>query len=272
MRGITSTNAAVLPDRMVSKLRPRPAFLFLPIPTLFAALLVSGSLAAQPSAAARKAPPPHRPLPVRRQAVPPRPAAVPAAAPVKLVPVAAPQTPQWPVNGPPDPPTVAWDGHTLRIDAMNSSLDRILKDVSAQTGAKLQGFDPDQSGADQRIFGTYGPAAPREVLLQLLEGTGYNVILVGDRNAGEPLRIVLSVQPKGLPPGAQNNPPPQENQDDDAEQPLYQPPQPYPPQPYARPGLNPNQPPRTPQQIYQEMQQREQQIREEQMQRENQPQ
>jgi len=270
MRGTTSPNAAVSPDRMVWELRPRSGFLFLVIPILFAALLASAGLVAQPDAALRQTPPPHRPPHARRRAIPPRPAAVPApaaVAPAQLAP-AAPPTPQWPVNGPPDPPTVAWDGHILRIDAMNASLGRILKDVSAQTGAKLQGFDPDQQSADQRIFGNYGPGAPREVLLQLLEGTGYNVIIVGDRNAGEPLRIVLSVQPKGLPPGAQDNAP-SENDQNDVDEP---PQQPYPPQPYMRPGLNPNQPPRTPQQIYQEMQQREQQLREEQLQRENQPQ
>ena len=49
-------------------------------------------------------------------------------------------------------------------------------------------------GADERIFGTYGPGPARDVLSQLLDGSGYNVLMVGDRGAGTPRRIVLTIR------------------------------------------------------------------------------
>ncbi len=169
---------------------------------------------------------------------------------------AAPLTPKWPVNDPPAQPSISWNGHTLRIDAMNASLKEILDEVSKDTGATVAGF-----GTDERIFGVYGPGAPREVLAQLLDGTKYNVIIVGSRAEGAPLRIVLSNPPTGPAPAYTPSP-----EDTD-----YQPP--AQPNPYSqvRPGMVPGQPPRTPQQVYEEMQQREEQMREMQLQRHDQP-
>jgi len=63
------------------------------------------------------------------------------------------------------------------------------------TGAKLEGFS-----ADQRVFGNYGPGTAREVLSQLLEGSGYNVMLIGDQGEGTPREIVLSSKPSGPAP------------------------------------------------------------------------
>ena len=62
-----------------------------------------------------------------------------------------------------------------------------MNDVSAATGAKFEGL-----GADQRIFGTYGPGKARDVLTQLLDGTGYNVLMIGDQGEGTPRQIVLT--------------------------------------------------------------------------------
>ena len=87
---------------------------------------------------------------------------------------------------------MVWDSHGLFIQASNSSLDQILNDISLKTGAKVEGM-----GADERIFGTYGPGPARDVLTELLEGTGYNILLVGDLGQGTPRRIVLSGRPTG---------------------------------------------------------------------------
>ncbi len=65
---------------------------------------------------------------------------------------------------------------------------------------KLEGMDQ-----DQRIFGTYGPGPARDVLSQLLDGSGYNVLMIGDRGQGTPRRIVLSAHSGGggaAPPAA----------------------------------------------------------------------
>ena len=163
------------------------------------------------------------------------PAETPAVAP-------APVVPAWPANERPTPASVTWDSHGLRIEAANSSLAQILEDVSTATGTKVEGFD-----ADQRIFGVYGPGPARDVLSQLLQGSGYNVLLVGDQGQGTPREIVLSSRhPGSAPPPANAAPANAGDEDVDTEEQ----PQPQP----GRPAMPPGGPVRTPQQI-QEMQQ-----------------
>jgi hypothetical protein len=131
--------------------------------------------------------------------------------------------------------------------------------VATATGASVEGLN-----SDQRIFGSYGPGPAREVLSLLLDGSGYNVVMIGDMGQGTPRQIMLSSQPKGpAPPVANNQNTADENNDAAEDQP--QPPPPPPP-PTIRNGFNPGMPPRTPQQIMQEMQQRQQQIEQQQQQ------
>jgi hypothetical protein len=113
----------------------------------------------------------------------------PQAAPAPVLPP-APELPHWPVNEKPTQASVLYDSHGLRISAQNSSLQQILQDVAAATGAKVEGM-----GADERVFGVYGPGQVRDVLSQLLEGSGYNVLLIGDQGQGTPRQIVLSTRP-----------------------------------------------------------------------------
>jgi hypothetical protein len=164
-----------------------------------------------------------------------------------------PKTPDWPVNDRPAAAAVIWNSQGLRIEASNSSLQQILKDISTLTGTKIQGL-----ATDQRIYGTYGPASARQVLAQLLDGSGYNVLMIGDQGQGTPRQILLSAQSSGGPPqqSAANQPPQGDENADAEDQPQPQPePQPQPP---VRNGFAPGAPPRTPQQIMQEMQQRQQ--------------
>jgi hypothetical protein len=182
----------------------------------------------------------------------PSPAEPVAQAPAPAPPV-APPAPNWPINDKPTSATVVWDSHGLRIDAANSSLAQILQAVSTDTGAKVEGLH-----ADQRIFGTYGPGPARDVLSQLLDGTGYNVMMIGDQGEGTPRQIVLSAQPTGPAPVNAGR---SMNSDDDYEADQQQP-QPL-EQPAFRGGFQPPEPPgappRTPQQIMQELQQQQQQ-------------
>jgi hypothetical protein len=136
-----------------------------------------------------------------------------------------------------------WDSHGLRIDATNSSLQQILADVSTETGAKVEGLDN-----DQRIFGTFGPGTARDVLGQLLEGSGYNFLMIGDQGQGTPREIVLSTRTSGSPQAAKPSTP---SDDDEVDEQPQQPQQPE--------GVPNRQifPPRAPMDI----QQREQQLR-----------
>jgi hypothetical protein len=167
--------------------------------------------------------------------------------------VPKPEKPKWPAFDQPAQASVVWDSHGLSIDATNSSLQQILKDVSTATGVKIDGIT-----SDQRVFGVYGPGQARDVLSQLLQGSGYNVIMVGDQGQGTPRQILLSTRQSTTPastarPNQANN----NNEEDEADEPPSPPEQPEPP---VRPAFPPGVPPRTPQQIMQEMHDRQQQI------------
>jgi hypothetical protein len=177
-----------------------------------------------------------------------------------------PVTPNWPINDQPAPATIAWNSSGLRIDAANSSLQQILSEVSTATGARVKGF-----GADERVFGNYGPGPLRDVLSQLLQGSGYNLLMIGDQAHGAPLQIVLSARQSGNAP-AMAAAPPQGQNDDDADSGVDDQVQPVPISPPLRTGFGPGGPVRTPQQVMEEMQrQQEQQQQQQQQQQGNIP-
>jgi hypothetical protein len=198
---------------------------------LSCALLSASPLPAQ-TQPAPSAPPPSvsqdQPTPVQSGPAPHRrnhaatAQAAPQAAP------ATPPTPEWPINDRPVPATVIWNREVLRIDATNSSLEQILTDVAADTGSTLEGVSK-----DERIFGSFGPAPAREVLSQLLQGSGYNVVMVGDQGQGVPRQIILSTRNSNKAPQGTTRPTQEDSEDDTPEYPQYDP---QPQQPVAQPG------------------------------------
>lgn len=188
--------------------------------------------------------------------------------------VLPPPMPHWPVNDQPSPASVVWDSNGLRINASNSSLQQILNEVSTETGSKVEGPVP-----DQRVYGDYGPGQARDVLSQLLQGSGSNVLLAGDLGKGAPREIVLSPRRADTPSQTSGLNRPQQDPDDEIAEPEDSPLQPVPPpqmQNSVRPGFGPNGPIRTPQQVMEEMQQRQllqqQQMQQQQMQQQQQQQ
>ena len=193
------------------------------------------------------------PAPLSAQTVHPaarahkKPTAAKAAAPAAPVPPPAPAEPpppNWPANDKPAEASVVWNSHGLLVQAKNSSLDQILKEVALKTGVKVEGM-----GADQRIFGVYGPGPARDVLTQLLDGSGYNILMVGEQGQGTPRRIVLSGRPAGAEPPARASSPSSGNDNNDDNDEAQEPPQPVAnPMP---PGENtaPAMPVRPPQQL-----------------------
>jgi hypothetical protein len=127
---------------------------------------------------------------------------------------AAPEMPKWPANEKPAEAAITWDSKGLRIEAANSSLQQILHDVTTATGVEVEGFD-----ADQRVFGTYGPGPARDVLGLLLQGTGYNVMMIGDQGQGTPREVVLSSRHGGGVHPAASSPDSDDDDDDDADEP-----------------------------------------------------
>lgn len=98
------------------------------------------------------------------------------------------------------PAEVAYSGGLLTVRAQNSSMNHILGEVSRLTGMKITG-----GIREERVFGTYGPGSAQDVLGQLLDGTGANVLLREDPNH-KVRELVLSARLGGVtpppPPGA----------------------------------------------------------------------
>ena len=147
------------------------------------------------------------------------------------------------------------------------------EDVSADTGAKVEGI-----GTDERVFGEFGPGSARDVLSQLLHGSSYNVLMIGDQGSGTPRQIVLSTRRTGN-NQAQANRPAQAQQDvpdeDVPDQPEADDQPVQPPIINGRPPMQmvpqgPPGAPRTPQQVLQELQQRQQQMQDQQQQQQQQ--
>ncbi len=201
------------------------------------------------SASAPTTPPAHKHLHPHKKPA----AAVPAPQPAPPPAPVLPPPPDWPTNDPPAAATVVYDSRGLFIAASNSSLAQIMKDVSTDTGAKVEGLGSDPRMTDQRIFGTYGPGPARDVISHLLDGSGYNILMVGDRGQGTPRRIVLSSQGGRAAQNTANNAPAPSNEDSDTDQPAPEPEVEQPPSPTGPPV-----PIRTPQQIMQERQQQQQ--------------
>lgn len=90
---------------------------------------------------------------------------------------------------------------TLSIDAQNSSLKEILNQVSHQTGLEIDGLDH-----DERIYGQYGPDTVANTLTDLLDGSGYNYVMIGGGNGAPPTKLLLTANNGG--PAATSSAPP----------------------------------------------------------------
>jgi len=169
-----------------------------------------------------------------------------------------------PAEQPPNTAKVSWDSRGLKIEASNSSLNQILHQVATETGAKLEGLTE-----DQRVFGSYGPGPTSDVLLKLLDGSGYNVLMIGGRDANDPLEIVLSTRLHASPQTAANNPNrsnSEQRQPEPQQNSSLEPPH---PQTIQDPFSN-GEPPRDPKEFMQEILQRQQKIDQQQQQQDKQ--
>jgi len=199
----------------------------------------------------------------------PAPATPPAPAPAPSTPPAAappPATAPSLLDKPAEPAKVDLAQGRLAIHADNSSLTAILQQLTKDSGMTVDGL-----GADQRIFGSYGPGDPQEVISSLLDGSGYNVMMLGRTETGTPKQ--LSLTPRGARPASNGQGRSQETpQDEDIEEEVQAPPPPEPPAPPQQPNV-PQNGVRTPQQMLQELQQlRQQQLQQQQQQQpQNQP-
>jgi hypothetical protein len=105
-------------------------------------------------------------------------------------PAAVPSPPP-PAEQPAQAASVDFKNGLLSVHAENSSLIGILDQVQHQTGLLVEGLTH-----DQRIYGQYGPANISTTLSALLDGSGYDFVIVGNASSRTPPRLILS------PPGA----------------------------------------------------------------------
>jgi hypothetical protein len=178
----------------------------------------------------------------------------------------------------PVPPQVSYQNDQLTIVAPNSTLGDILRAVRKQTGAEIE-----VPAAPERVVTHLGPGPAREVVAELLNGSRFNYVLLGSSaNDATLTRVVLVLktgpdsanpandaafaeqrQPGNLPPNTRLQATPEaeaqaadDNTDDAADQAAaeaeaeQQQQQAAQPPEQAQPGV------KTPQELLQEMQQR----------------
>lgn len=179
-------------------------------------------------------------------------AVLPVAEPSTLRAAAAFPTPR--LQQPPSQAVIQSAPNSLTIKADNASLTQTLQRIAETTGMHLEGIS-----GDERVFGSFGPGAPRDVLAALLNGTSYNLIMVGSLENGVPKQLLLSAKSTNAAPKEAPAASPQPADDDTAEVPQQEdPPQAIPPpgRPIIGQGMNG---PHNPQDMLQQLRQQQMQ-------------
>jgi hypothetical protein len=210
---------------------------------------VPGRMRGVPDQSAPAAAPAAQPAPAQPPQAP-APAAAPAAQPAPTQPPQAPapasQVAPSMLQQPAAEAQIVFTGDTLSISADNSSLTAILHQVASKSGMQIEGLS-----SDERVFGTFGPGAPRDVLADLLNGTAYNVVLLGGLSDGAPRQLILTPASHG---GAGPAPSPQATTDEAINEPEPA----EAPQPPDVPPAGTTPPPtpavKTPQQLFEQLQ------------------
>ena len=162
------------------------------------------------------------------------------------------------LDKPPQSPLIHLSDQLLTVTANNSSLSEILKDLASSSGMTVDGLDK-----DLRVFGVYGPGNPRDILTSLLDGGGYNFVMVGATSAGTPRAIVLTNRTNVAVSNSPSSPSSQQDQDDDQPLTVTYPSEESPP--VQQPPVEPRQP-RSPAEMLQELQRLRQQQQQQQQQ------
>ncbi|MGC1873063.1 MAG: hypothetical protein WA700_19055 [Acidobacteriaceae bacterium] len=107
---------------------------------------------------------------------------------------AAPPPPLPPAEQPANPATVDFNHGLLTVRARNSSLIGILDQIQHQTGLVIEGLNH-----DQRMYGQYGPGNISSTLASLLDGSGYDFVIVGGSDHAAARLILSAPDSNGVP-------------------------------------------------------------------------
>lgn len=99
-----------------------------------------------------------------------------------------------------EPASISLKSGELTVGAHNSDLAQILRNIAQLSGMQIEGL-----GHSSRVYGVYGPGKPQAVLTELLSGSGYNFMMVGESRDGAPRRLLLTAETEASaePPAAQ---------------------------------------------------------------------
>lgn len=112
--------------------------------------------------------------------------------------------PPTPEQMPPSPPKINYQNGILTVEATNSRLIDVLNGIRHHTGIQFEGLQ----GAQDRVAGKFGPAAPDEVLTTLLQGSHFDYVILGAADNPETVQRVILTPAAGTgTPGAQPNQP-----------------------------------------------------------------
>ena len=91
-------------------------------------------------------------------------------------------------------PLVNYSNGILTINAHDETLRDVLEAVRSQTGASVS-FP--QSGAGDRVFGTFGPGPMRETLMALLDGSAFNYVMLASSSDSRVVRQLILTPRQG---------------------------------------------------------------------------
>jgi hypothetical protein len=104
----------------------------------------------------------------------------------------APPTPALsPEQSPPAAPQVLYSQGRLKISAHNATLRDVLAMVHAQTGTQIEG---PANQANERVVVELGPAPVGEVLRDLLQGSKFDYVIVGNADRPGVEKLILSIR------------------------------------------------------------------------------
>ncbi|MGH9636896.1 MAG: hypothetical protein ACRD72_18860 [Candidatus Angelobacter sp.] len=163
---------------------------------------------------------------------------------------------------PPVAPVVTYRDGLLSVQALNSNLSSVVTAIRNKTGIEFEGAE----GISERVALALGPAPEGDVLAAIFAGSKYDFLAIGRADSPTIVQKVILTVKHGPGAGAeaQAQPqPPAANQGEEEEVPEEQPnagePQDTPvqppvPQPPPQAETPPNQQPKTPEQLLQELQ------------------
>lgn len=162
--------------------------------------------------------------------------------------------------GPPVAPVVTYRDGLLSVQALNSNLSSVVTAIRNKTGIEFEGAE----GISERVAIALGPAPEGDVLAAIFAGSKYDFLAIGRPDSPTIVqKVILTVKHgPGAEAQAQQQPPaanPGEEEEVPEEQPNAGEPQDTPvqppvPQPPPQAETPPNQQPKTPEQLLQELQ------------------